>query len=359
MLPDDGVSTLEEKNAERVELDELDQKIIDALRVAPQSTNADLARKLRVAKTTVGLRIGRLTSGGVLRIMGATNPVKVGYTLSAWVLIQSRGRKVDEVGGDLTRIPEAVAVGSLTGNYALYTVLMARDTQHLTMLLEDKIGTIKGITRVDTYLVLDLLKYRTDLKAFMQSDGGVQARLREIELTDLKDTHDSLDRHLLAEFQNDGRVTYRDLSRRYKVPESTVRARSRRLEKKGEIVYMAATNPVLMGFSVVAFIFIRATLARVRPIAEELSRKEHSNAVLITIGQSDILCLSMFRTQDEMNTTVHEWLPALDGVDSVEVVQGDQMYKQLLGWARILDVKQELSKSKTARGRKPRKQRTV
>src|SRR5579862_3664402 len=208
------------------ELDDLDRKIIAALRVAPKSTNAVLARKLRVAKTTIGLRLGRLTDAGALRIVGATNPARVGYTLSAWVLIQCRGRKLEDIGADLAAIPEAVAVGSLVGNYQLYVVLMARSPQHLASLLS-KIGSLRGVTRTSTNLALNTLKYSTHLRAIRLSDQGTAARLHELNLTDLKHSHDELDRSLLAEFQNDGRVTYRELARRYDVPESTIRARSR------------------------------------------------------------------------------------------------------------------------------------
>jgi Lrp/AsnC family transcriptional regulator for asnA, asnC and gidA len=325
-----------ESSGAAIELDDLDRKIISALRAAPKSTNAALARKLRVAKTTIGLRLGRLTDAEVLRIVGATNPARVGYSLSAWALIQCRGRKVEDIGADLAAIPEAVAVGSLIGNYQLFVNLMARGPQHLASLLA-KIGNVRGVTRTSTSLALNTLKYSTDHKTIRLSDEGTAARLHELNLTDLKHTHDELDRSLLAEYQNDGRVTYRELARRYDVPESTIRARSRRLEKKGEIVYLAATDPVLMGIRSVVLVLLQTSASRVQQIADELCQKSYAYGVLTTAGVADILCITAFETSEEMHTAVHEWIPSLEGVQRVEILQQIEILKQLLGWARQAD----------------------
>lgn len=69
---------------------------------------------------------------------------------------------------------------------------------------------------------------------------------------------DGKDKDILRELQEDGRQTYRDLSKKLRLPESTIRKRVNRLERSGIIKgYHATIDPDIVGQSAVAFALIK------------------------------------------------------------------------------------------------------
>jgi len=69
---------------------------------------------------------------------------------------------------------------------------------------------------------------------------------------------DDKDIKLLDELQKDGRQSYRDLSKKLKIPESTVRKRINRLEKEKVIKkYQAVLDPKKVGKTVAAFFILK------------------------------------------------------------------------------------------------------
>ena len=70
---------------------------------------------------------------------------------------------------------------------------------------------------------------------------------------------DSIDRQILDELQNDGRVSYRDLGERIGLSAPAATERVRRLERAGVITgYTATIDPAALGASILAIIRIHS-----------------------------------------------------------------------------------------------------
>ncbi|TYB85075.1 Lrp/AsnC family transcriptional regulator [Oceaniovalibus sp. ACAM 378] len=135
-------------------MDELDQRLLAALVGNSSTSTSQLARRFKVARSTVQARIERLESTGV--IAGYT--VKLGRALSlkrvrATVLVQLEPRTVAAVIARLRDITEIETVHSTTGRIDLILQLAAETTEDLDQTL-DRIVAIPGVRDTESLIHL-------------------------------------------------------------------------------------------------------------------------------------------------------------------------------------------------------------
>ncbi|MGR3755838.1 MAG: Lrp/AsnC family transcriptional regulator [Tranquillimonas sp.] len=127
------------------ELDDLDQRILNALVADSSTSTSRLARRFKVARSTVQARIERLERTGV--IGGYT--VKLGQAMAlrrirATVLLQIEPRAAAPVIQKLRAMPEIETLHTTTGRVDMVLQLAADTTQDLDEVL-DRIGQIAGV----------------------------------------------------------------------------------------------------------------------------------------------------------------------------------------------------------------------
>lgn len=135
-------------------LDDLDRRLLALLQADARSSAAELARRLKVARTTVLARLARLQREGVI----------VGYTVrlaadtgergvEAYVGITTSPKSGRDVTLRLAALPELRQLCSVSGEFDYLALLRADSTSRLDALL-DEIGAIDGVTRTHTSVVL-------------------------------------------------------------------------------------------------------------------------------------------------------------------------------------------------------------
>jgi DNA-binding Lrp family transcriptional regulator len=135
-------------------LDNLDQQLIELLKVNARLPVVTLAKSLGCARSTVQLRLKALEDNGV--ISGYTVSVKKRQkdsSIRAMVLISSDSKTEFDVIKGLTRRHEIVKLYSISGRYDLCAILTTESTQELDAII-DKIRAIKGV--VDTFSTIVL-----------------------------------------------------------------------------------------------------------------------------------------------------------------------------------------------------------
>jgi DNA-binding Lrp family transcriptional regulator len=135
-------------------LDNLDQQLIELLKVNARLPVVTLARSLGCARSTVQLRLKELEDSGV--ISGYTVSVKApqqGSSIRAMVLISSDSKTEFDVIKGLIRRHEIVKLYSISGRYDLCAMLTTESTHELDEVI-DKIRAIKGV--VDTFSTIVL-----------------------------------------------------------------------------------------------------------------------------------------------------------------------------------------------------------
>ncbi len=134
--------------------DPLDRQLIALLQANARAPTADLARRLGVARTTVVARLARLERSGV--ITGYT--VRLAATegeqgVLAYVNLAVSAKSARAVIERLSLLPELRQLAAVSGEFDYLAVLRAPTTQRLDMLL-DEIGTIDGVIRTTTSVLL-------------------------------------------------------------------------------------------------------------------------------------------------------------------------------------------------------------
>lgn len=133
----------------------IDRQLITLLQANARMSNADLARKLGIARTTVVAKLAKLEATGV--IVGYTT--KLGSQtqqdrgVQAFVGITVQPRAGREVTKKLGGLPEVRQLASVSGEFDYMAVLHAESTMRLDALL-DEIGDIEGVIKTTSSVVL-------------------------------------------------------------------------------------------------------------------------------------------------------------------------------------------------------------
>lgn len=119
-------------------IDELDRKILSELARNSRLSIRELARRVGVPHTTVHERVRRLEREGVIEGYTARiNYKRLGYMVTALILVNVIGRHIVEVEKWFSRQPNVMAVYDITGEYDIAIVASFRDIDELDAFVKE------------------------------------------------------------------------------------------------------------------------------------------------------------------------------------------------------------------------------
>lgn len=139
-------------------MDELDRKIIGLLERNGRASNASIARDVGVSEGTVRRRLKRLVSDRIINIIALPDPRKLGYESEALIGIQVDPDKIDQVANKVAELDHTRWVAVTTGTYDVFAWATLPNAEALGQFLREKIGTITGIRRTETFVNLAVKK---------------------------------------------------------------------------------------------------------------------------------------------------------------------------------------------------------
>jgi len=139
-------------------IDDVDREIVATLQRDGRRSYSRLATDLGVAESVVRYRVQKLEKSGILQIVGIADPLKVGFDLMALVGVGVQPGHLPAVSEAMAELPEASYVAALAGRYDLIVEVVCRDTAHFSLLLTDRIQTITGVVRTESFLILSIQK---------------------------------------------------------------------------------------------------------------------------------------------------------------------------------------------------------
>jgi Lrp/AsnC family transcriptional regulator for asnA, asnC and gidA len=145
--------------AEGHAIDELDRAIIRILQKNGRTNNTDIARDLDVTETTIRKRIAQLLEDGMINVVAVPTPKAVGSSTSAIIGLSVALHSIHQVSDRLRKCPEVRYVGMSAGRYDLMVEVFASDQEHLLEFLTDRLGSMDGITDVETSVILKVVKF--------------------------------------------------------------------------------------------------------------------------------------------------------------------------------------------------------
>ncbi|MBS0450155.1 MAG: Lrp/AsnC family transcriptional regulator [Proteobacteria bacterium] len=153
-------------------LDTLDRQLLALLQANARAPTAELARRLKVARTTVVARIARLEREGVVGGYG----VRLGRRLEesavrAFCGLSVQARSAAVVIKALERMPEVEGAWAVSGEFDYMVQLRCDSPQDLDALL-DQLGQIEGVRQTQTSMVLSQKIDRRPTDAFLEAIAG-------------------------------------------------------------------------------------------------------------------------------------------------------------------------------------------
>jgi DNA-binding Lrp family transcriptional regulator len=135
------------------ELDDLDRRLLAALRTDAREPAASLARRLGVTRATITHRIERLQSNGV--VLGFTTRVREGAEgdVRAISFVELEGRATDRVITRFRGIPEIVSLHTTNGGWDLVAEIRTTSLTEFDQVL-GRIRSVDGVVNSETSLLL-------------------------------------------------------------------------------------------------------------------------------------------------------------------------------------------------------------
>ena len=141
----------------KVVLDDVDKRIIEQLQQDGRRPYTQMAPAVGLSEAAVRQRVQRLIDGGVVQIVGVTDPRMIGFGRQAMIGLTVEGdtRKVADA---VAAMDEVVYVVLTAGSLDVLVEVVVKDDEHLLELLNDKIRAIDGVRDTETFVYLRIHK---------------------------------------------------------------------------------------------------------------------------------------------------------------------------------------------------------
>jgi len=144
-------------------MDRIDRKIVSALQDNGRITNVELAKMNDLAPSSMLERVRRLEERGVIKGYRAIlDPEVLGYTVEAMVMIclnRHQASGIEDFEKSVADVVEIKACYHLTGRYDYMLHVIVRDIDHLGEFVKHKLGSLEGVEKQETFLVLSTVKH--------------------------------------------------------------------------------------------------------------------------------------------------------------------------------------------------------
>jgi Lrp/AsnC family transcriptional regulator for asnA, asnC and gidA len=140
-----------------VHLDEVSRKIIEQLQEDGRRSYAAIAKVVGLSEAAVRQRVQKLLDSGVMQIVAVTDPMQIGFARQAMVGMSVTG-DVEAIAQKLAQIDEVDYIVVTAGSWDLLAEVVVEDDAHLLRLVNERIRSIDGVTRTESFLYLKLVK---------------------------------------------------------------------------------------------------------------------------------------------------------------------------------------------------------
>ncbi|MBD2463542.1 Lrp/AsnC family transcriptional regulator [Oscillatoria sp. FACHB-1407] len=138
-------------------LDEIDQDIINLLRIDGRMSFTEIGKRLNMPEATARYRVQRLLQSGIVQVLAWPNLEKLGTPHVLIVSLIVENSYIDSVAKALEQMVEVRFVAITTGHYDIIADVFFGSYTEVTSFFE-KLKQIPGIVRHDSHFILKLLK---------------------------------------------------------------------------------------------------------------------------------------------------------------------------------------------------------
>lgn len=136
------------------QLDYINKQIISELKADARKAYSKIAEDLKISNSLVHQRIKRMKDDGVIKKADLIlDEKKIGYSTKSYVGIRLKeARLAAQVVDYLEKIPEIKECNYVSGKYAIFVLIYAKDNDHLRQVLYNQIHEIDGVGGTDSFI---------------------------------------------------------------------------------------------------------------------------------------------------------------------------------------------------------------
>ncbi|MDQ2065885.1 Lrp/AsnC family transcriptional regulator [Xinfangfangia sp. CPCC 101601] len=144
---------------QRYILDDLDRQIIGYLTEDGRLSAAEISGRIgTVSERTIRNRIAGLLQAKMIVIGAIPDPVALGRDVQVELIIDVEPGRREEVAIQLAEYDEIGYLAAISGRSALSASLFAEDHNGALSFIEEELGRIEGVARIESAVVLRLYK---------------------------------------------------------------------------------------------------------------------------------------------------------------------------------------------------------
>lgn len=142
---------------------------------------------------------------------------------------------------------------------------------------------------------------------------------------------DDVDKAIIEQLQEDGRLPYTKLATAVGLSEAAVRQRVQRLVESGVVQIVAVTDPLMLGFRREAMIGLKIE-GDLRGVADTIASIPEVSYVVVVSGSFDLLMEVVCEDDDHLLALLNDKVRSIPGVRSTETFTYLRLYKQTYAW---------------------------
>ena len=141
----------------RYQIDYIDREILKILKQDARTPYSLIAKRVNVSNSLVHQRIKKLHEEEIISHASLKlNEKELGYNTKSYTGIKLKeARYSQSVMKELKKIEEITECNFVSGNYAIFILIFARDNEHLRTILYQKIHFIEGVAGTDTFICFE------------------------------------------------------------------------------------------------------------------------------------------------------------------------------------------------------------
>ncbi len=140
------------------DLDDVDLKIIEALREDGRTAFSQIAEQLGVSPGMIRMRYNRLIEMEYLKVVAISNPLRMGFKTMAMIGVRVDGDKMLTAADEISNFDEVVYLVVTSGRYDILVEVMCRDHKHLLDFLTKRLYTVEGVRQSESFVHLKIVK---------------------------------------------------------------------------------------------------------------------------------------------------------------------------------------------------------
>jgi Lrp/AsnC family transcriptional regulator for asnA, asnC and gidA len=146
------------ENTEPIKLKTDELKLIEILTKNGRINFSEISEKIGAHVSTVSRRINALIDQDIIKIVAVPNPQSFGITSNAFIVLDAKVNKLDQICENLIPFPEIVFIATLVTGSGIILGILGRNNEILYNFIKKNIAQIEGIRKTETFITAELKK---------------------------------------------------------------------------------------------------------------------------------------------------------------------------------------------------------